>query len=115
MLHTAQMRSDKVLGLVGVAADPDFTETLVWPALDEATKEKVMAEGIAGKSVRLCVCMCVYVCVCACVCVCVTLAWLALDEATKEKVMAEGIAGEFVYAGGGGRACGYLWMGGEWV
>ena len=70
MLHTAQMRSDKVLGLVGVAADPDFTETLVWPALDEATKEKVMAEGIAG---------------------------------------------EFVYAGGGGRACGYLWMGGEWV
>ena len=47
MLHTAQMRSSKILGLVGVAADPDFTETLVWPALDEDTKRKVMAEGIA--------------------------------------------------------------------
>ena len=47
MLHTAQMRSSKILGLVGVAADPDFTETLVWPALDEDTKKKVMAEGIA--------------------------------------------------------------------
>jgi len=47
MLHAAQDKSDMVIGLVGVAADPDFTETLVWPALDEATKEKVMAEGIA--------------------------------------------------------------------
>ena len=41
MLHTAQIKADKVLGLVGVAADPDFTETLVWPALDEETKAKV--------------------------------------------------------------------------
>merc|ERR1719258_699263 len=35
------------MGLVGVAADPDFTETLVWPALDDETKAKVMADGIA--------------------------------------------------------------------
>lgn len=47
MLHSAQMKPDSVLGLVGVAADPDFTETLVWPALDEETKAKVMSEGIA--------------------------------------------------------------------
>jgi pimeloyl-ACP methyl ester carboxylesterase len=47
MLHAAQKKPDTVIGLVGVAADPDFTETLVWPALDETTKAKVMAEGIA--------------------------------------------------------------------
>lgn len=47
MLHAAQKKPDTVMGLVGVAADPDFTETLVWPALDDATKDKVMAEGIA--------------------------------------------------------------------
>ena len=47
MLHAAQKKPDTVMGLVGVAADPDFTETLVWPALDETTKAKVMAEGIA--------------------------------------------------------------------
>ena len=47
MLHAAQSKPEKIMGLVGVAADPDFTETLVWPALDDDTKAKVMAEGIA--------------------------------------------------------------------
>ena len=44
MLHAAQSKPEKIMGLVGVAADPDFTETLVWPALDDDTKAKVMAE-----------------------------------------------------------------------
>jgi len=47
MLHVAQRKADYIMGLVGVAADPDFTETLVWPALDDETKAKVMADGIA--------------------------------------------------------------------
>jgi len=46
MLHVAQRKADYIMGLVGVAADPDFTETLVWPALDDETKAKVMADGM---------------------------------------------------------------------
>jgi pimeloyl-ACP methyl ester carboxylesterase len=50
MLHTAQMRPDSVMGLVGVAADPDFTETLIRPALAERNPEvlaEIESKGIA--------------------------------------------------------------------
>jgi len=50
MLHTAQMRPDSVMGLVGVAADPDFTETLIRPALEERNPEvlaEIESKGIA--------------------------------------------------------------------
>ena len=74
MLHSAQMKPDSVLGLVGVAADPDFTETLVWPALDEETKAKVSVCLRASEEARECgvhsvisvkVCVNMSVCVCA--------------------------------------------------
>lgn len=41
------MRPDAVLGLVGVAADPDFTETLIRPALSPETLAEIEAKGIA--------------------------------------------------------------------
>mmetsp|Transcript_54094 Transcript_54094/g.143125 ORF Transcript_54094/g.143125 Transcript_54094/m.143125 type:complete len:351 (-) Transcript_54094:708-1760(-) len=47
MLHAARMRPDLVKGLVGVAADPDFTEAVVLPALSSDVKAKIEREGIA--------------------------------------------------------------------
>eukprot|EP00960_Hanusia_phi_P063634 765523-Hanusia_phi.AAC.6 len=47
MLHTAQWRKDSIVGLVGVAADPDFTETLVWPALEDSVKAEIENKGLA--------------------------------------------------------------------
>ncbi|MFQ5971345.1 MAG: alpha/beta hydrolase [Alphaproteobacteria bacterium] len=38
-------RSDRVAGLVGVAAAPDFTEDLIWTRLDVASRAQVMREG----------------------------------------------------------------------
>jgi len=49
MLHAAKGQKNPrrpIVGCVGIAADPDFTETLIWPALDDATREKVMKEGL---------------------------------------------------------------------
>lgn len=43
----AARRPDLVSGIVGMAADPDFTEELLWKKLPEATKEKIMREGVA--------------------------------------------------------------------
>jgi len=45
MLHAAQKMAKSVVGLVGVAADPDFTEDLVMPNLSEDVKKKIMDEG----------------------------------------------------------------------
>ncbi|GAB0493336.1 hypothetical protein MMPV_004616 [Pyropia vietnamensis] len=44
-LHVAQMRPDIVVGLVGVSADPDFTEDLLRPALTAAQKETLETDG----------------------------------------------------------------------
>mmetsp|Transcript_47839 Transcript_47839/g.119578 ORF Transcript_47839/g.119578 Transcript_47839/m.119578 type:complete len:332 (+) Transcript_47839:54-1049(+) len=48
MLHVAlQAPKDTVYGLVGVAADPDFTTDLVLPSLSEETLAKIKKEGSA--------------------------------------------------------------------
>ena len=41
----ASTRPDLVSGIVGLAADPDFTEELLWKKLPEDIKEKIMTEG----------------------------------------------------------------------
>ena len=40
-------RPDLVSGIVGLSADPDFTENLLWTQLDEEVKNKIMTEGVA--------------------------------------------------------------------
>ena len=42
----AMKRPDLVSGIVGMAADPDFTEELLWKKLPEDIKEKIMKEGV---------------------------------------------------------------------
>jgi hypothetical protein len=41
----ATKRPDLISGVVGLAADPDFTEELLWKRLPEDVKEKIMSEG----------------------------------------------------------------------
>jgi pimeloyl-ACP methyl ester carboxylesterase len=43
----AQKRPDLVAGIVGMAADPDFTEELLWKKLPDDVKSKIMNEGVA--------------------------------------------------------------------
>lgn len=38
-------RPDLVAGVVGLSADPDFTEELLWKSFSEEIKEKIMTEG----------------------------------------------------------------------
>jgi len=45
MLHVAMRRRDQVVGLVGLSADPDFTEKLLRPALTEAQTEELDKVG----------------------------------------------------------------------
>ena len=45
MIRTAQHRPDRVVGLVGIAAAPDFTETLIWAELSEQQKQQMKATG----------------------------------------------------------------------
>ena len=40
----ALRRPDLVAGIVGLSADPDFTEELLWKSLSEDIKEKIMQE-----------------------------------------------------------------------
>lgn len=42
----AAKRPDLVAGIVGLAADPDFTEELLWKKLPEDVKAKIMSEGV---------------------------------------------------------------------
>lgn len=35
-----------VIGIIGLSADPDFTEELLWKNLPEDIKDKIMTEGI---------------------------------------------------------------------
>lgn len=41
----ARRRPDLVSGIVGLSADPDFTEELLWKNLSEDIKKKIMDEG----------------------------------------------------------------------
>lgn len=45
-LNIALARRDRVVGYIGVAAAPDFTETLIWGMMPPAIQEKLMADGV---------------------------------------------------------------------
>lgn len=45
MIRAAQDRPERVAGLVGIAAAPDFTETLIWEALTDAQKDQMKTSG----------------------------------------------------------------------
>ncbi len=45
MLLAALQRRDRVAGLVGLAAAPDFTEELVWQEFDEAQRRALVTQG----------------------------------------------------------------------
>jgi len=42
----ALKRPDLVRGVVGIGADPDFTEDLLWASLPQEDKDEIMAEGM---------------------------------------------------------------------
>lgn len=42
----AVRRPDLVRGIVGVSADPDFTEELLWKQLSDEVKHKIMQDGV---------------------------------------------------------------------
>ena len=49
MLHIALLRPDRISGLVGIAAAPDFTEELIWNVLPESAKQKLQQDGVIYK------------------------------------------------------------------
>jgi pimeloyl-ACP methyl ester carboxylesterase len=46
MLLAALARPDRIAGLVGIAAAPDFTEDLMWAAMPPQTRARLLAEGV---------------------------------------------------------------------
>jgi pimeloyl-ACP methyl ester carboxylesterase len=44
-LHVALARPDRVFALVGIAAAPDFTETLIWQSMAPAERARMFADG----------------------------------------------------------------------
>ena len=46
MLLAARARPERVAGLIGIAAAPDFTEDLMWQQFDDAAKARIQADGI---------------------------------------------------------------------
>ncbi len=46
MLLAALARPERIAGLVGVAAAPDFTEDLMWSEFDEAAREALRTQGV---------------------------------------------------------------------
>ncbi|HEY4136803.1 MAG TPA: alpha/beta hydrolase [Alphaproteobacteria bacterium] len=45
MLLAAQARRERVVGIVGIAAAPDFTEELIWSELSFEARERLMRDG----------------------------------------------------------------------
>ena len=45
-LLAARARPERVAGLVGIAAAPDFTEDLMWAGFDEAIQNTIMTDGV---------------------------------------------------------------------
>ena len=45
MLLAARARPERVRGLVGIAAAPDFTEELMWPGFSPEEQRRIVAEG----------------------------------------------------------------------
>lgn len=48
-LAAALKRPEKVAGVIGLAAAPDFTEDLMWDTFSEEEKEKLLREGLIQK------------------------------------------------------------------
>ena len=46
MLLAALARPERIVGLIGVAAAPDFTEDLVWARYPETVRDTVMRDGV---------------------------------------------------------------------
>jgi pimeloyl-ACP methyl ester carboxylesterase len=46
MLLAALARPDRVTGLVGIAAAPDFTEDLIWARYPQEVRDAIMREGV---------------------------------------------------------------------
>ena len=46
MLLTALGRPNRVAGLVGIAAAPDFTEDLMWATMQRETRARLLADGV---------------------------------------------------------------------
>jgi len=46
MLLVALARPERVAGLLGLAAAPDFTEDLLWATFDPATRDRLRREGV---------------------------------------------------------------------
>jgi pimeloyl-ACP methyl ester carboxylesterase len=51
-LLTARARPQRVAGLVGIAAAPDFTEDLMWAAMDEEDRARLLADGVIEETTR---------------------------------------------------------------
>ena len=45
MLNVAVQRQNRIKGLIGIAAAPDFTERLIWDTLDEDARAQVIKTG----------------------------------------------------------------------
>ncbi len=45
MLNVALARPDRIAGLIGIAAAPDFTEDLIWQPLDPERQRQMQADG----------------------------------------------------------------------
>lgn len=45
MLNAALLRPERIVGLVGIAAAPDFTEDLIWAKLTEDQRRQMQSEG----------------------------------------------------------------------
>ncbi len=45
-LLLALLRPDRVVGLIGIAAAPDFTETLMWAAMTDGEREILARDGV---------------------------------------------------------------------
>lgn len=45
-LLLALARPDRVVGLIGIAAAPDFTETLMWAAMTDGEREILLRDGV---------------------------------------------------------------------
>jgi pimeloyl-ACP methyl ester carboxylesterase len=48
-LLTALKRTERIAGLIGIAAAPDFTEELIWAQLTPTQREQLAAEGVLRK------------------------------------------------------------------
>lgn len=46
MTLAALMRPDRIKGLIGIAAAPDFTDELLWPSLSPQQQDELLSQGI---------------------------------------------------------------------